>query len=120
MWTESLPMRNSGVLTSTQDMSLSNWTPAQTVAANQPGTRHYASNPNLPFLTLPCQSNIWPTATSYRRFTFVFRPVKNIDLASHSLGRDQIRLLRHISRSVDFAIVIDGLLDCDSRSRFLM
>jgi hypothetical protein len=44
----------------------------------------------------------------------VFRPVKDVDFSPDRLGRDQIWFLGHIPRPVDFAIVVDGLLDCDS------
>ena len=41
--------------------------------------------------------------------------VKDEHLARYGLGRDQVRVLRHVSRAVDLARVVDPLHDVDPR-----
>jgi len=45
----------------------------------------------------------------------VLGAIKDEHLARHGLGRDQIRVLRHVSRAVDLARVVDPLHDVDPR-----
>ena len=41
--------------------------------------------------------------------------IKDEDLARHGLGRDHVRVLRHVPRAVDLARVVDPLHDVDAR-----
>ena len=45
----------------------------------------------------------------------MFGAIKDEHLARHGLGRDQIRVLGHVSRAVDLARVVDPLHDVDPR-----
>mmetsp|Transcript_51567 Transcript_51567/g.133957 ORF Transcript_51567/g.133957 Transcript_51567/m.133957 type:complete len:209 (-) Transcript_51567:13-639(-) len=47
------------------------------------------------------------------RLRRVLRPIKNVDLRRHRLGRDEVRVLRHVARAVDLTVVIDLLGDLD-------
>jgi hypothetical protein len=59
------------------------------------------------------QRNIRPTLGP-RRFTRVLRPVKHVHLSHHRLGRDQVRVLWHVTGAVHFAGVVDRLDDLDA------
>jgi hypothetical protein len=41
--------------------------------------------------------------------------IKDEHLARHGLGRDQVRVLRHVPRAVDLARMVDSLHDVDAR-----
>lgn len=41
-------------------------------------------------------------------------PIKDVDFSTDCFCSDQIGLLGHVSRSVDFAVVVDRLFDVDS------
>ena len=73
-----------------------------------------------PLLVLPYQPDIRPRATPNRRLALMFRPVKHAHFAADRLGRNEVRLLGHVSRPVDFAIVADSLLDADLGGCFLI
>lgn len=45
----------------------------------------------------------------------MFRPVKNQHFSRNSLGRNHIRILGHVSRPIDFPLMVDLLCDFDSR-----
>ena len=68
------------------------------------GARH------VPFLLLPNQPDVRFRLTVAFRFARMFRPVKDQNLSRRALGGDQIGVLRHIPRLVDFARV-NYLLD---------
>ncbi len=47
----------------------------------------------------------------------MLRPVEHEHVARDGLGRDQVRILRHVARAVDLARVVDPLHDADARLR---
>lgn len=65
------------------------------------------------------------TAKGDIRFTFIlvgsgglvgmFCTIKDKEFSGVGLGRDEVGILRHITRSVDFSFVSDRLDDFDSR-----
>ena len=38
-------------------------------------------------------------------------PIEDVDVSGHSLGREEVGVLRHVPSSVDLSVVRDGL-DC--------
>ena len=45
----------------------------------------------------------------------MLRPVEHEYVARDGLGRDQVRVLRHVARAVDLARMVDALHDADAR-----
>jgi hypothetical protein len=74
---------------------------------------------NSPFLRVSPQRDVRLAGVSsgLRR---VLCAIKDVDLTHHSLGRDQVGVLRHVARAVDFAGVVDRLNDLDTRFRRLV
>lgn len=79
------------------------WVPAQTI----------------PFLGVAAQSDVG-SAQAVGRLRRVLGAVKDGHGPLRGLGGEQVRILRHVSRSIHFAVVIDGLLDLDARSNIGM
>lgn len=76
-----------------------------------------AEGTNSPFPLLTNQPNIRLTLTTPLRLTRVFRSIENKDLARHRFSGNQIRILWHVSRPVDFTRMIYPLDDLDSGCR---
>lgn len=64
----------------------------------------------IPLLLLPNQPDVWLRLTVAFRFARVFGPVKNQNLSRCAFGGNQIGVLRHVPRLVDFP-GMDYLLD---------
>lgn len=47
----------------------------------------------------------------------MFRAVEHEHVARDGLGRDEVRVLRHVARAVDLALVVDPLHHPDARLR---
>ena len=98
-------------------MTLLQWTPCQTVPAavlvSAKVSIQYTSY--SPFPSLPNQRHVG--------FEFLLGltrelcAIKHIDLARHGLCREQVRILWHVPRTVDFALVGDALSDRYTRLR---
>ena len=76
-----------------------------------------ASRVHVPFLLLSNQSDVRFRLAVALRFTRVFRPVKNQYLSRRAFGGNQVGVLRHISRLVDFSRVNYLLNNLDFRRR---
>lgn len=68
-----------------------------------------------PFLVLTDQRNVWLTLSPTLRLTGVLRTIKDVYFARHSLCCNEVWILGHITRSVDFTLVVDFLYDLDAR-----
>lgn len=67
-----------------------------------------------PFLGMASERDVGFTKIICR-FARMFCAIKDEDFAHDRLGRDEIWILGHVTRSVDFARVVDGLNDLHSR-----
>jgi hypothetical protein len=76
---------------------------------------HWTPSQTIPLSVLPNEPDIRPTQSTLVGLVRVLRPVKDQHLPAHGFGRDQIRVLRHVSRAVDLAGVVDSLNDGDAR-----
>lgn len=67
-----------------------------------------------PFLVLSHQSDVRLALSTSLRLTRMLRAIKHIYFSGNSLRRDQVGVLGHITRSVDFALMVDFLDDLDA------
>lgn len=70
---------------------------------------------NIPFLCLPDELDIRPTHTSPLWLARVLRSIKDKHLSRYRFRSDQIWILRHVTRPVHFARMVDFLYDLDPR-----
>ena len=64
---------------------------------------------------LPDQSDIGPALPTTLRLARMLCAIKDVNLAGNSLRRDEVRILGHITRPVDLALVVDFLDNVDTR-----
>ena len=93
------PMTNRHILRRPQDMPLPIRTPRQPI----------------PLPLLPHQPDIGLAHAPPLGLARVLRPIKHKHLPAHRLGRDEVGVLGHVPRAVDFAFVVDALDDLDAR-----
>lgn len=110
------PKTNRHILRCSQNTPCLGWTPCEAIAIAESASDQLVTFRSIgsPFPLLPSQPDIRLALTTPLRFTRMFCPIKHEDFACHRFCRNQVGILWHVTRSVDFSCMIDLLNDSNS------
>lgn len=120
---KSAPMADGHILGRADDMALlrRRRIPRDAIPVREVSSTDHreATSADSPLLAVPSQRDIRQAAI-IRRMQRVFRTIEDVHFAHDRLRSDEIRVLRHVPSSIDFAVVIDRLNDADSRRAIIV